>query len=41
MDIKEALSSIARDMHDIRNAMCEKDGGSGIYVRAECNNIND
>ena len=33
--IESGISDIAECLSEIRDAMCEKNGGSGIYVRAD------
>jgi hypothetical protein len=33
--ISTTLKWIGDSLSDIRNAMCEKDGGEGIYVRGD------
>jgi len=31
----EAIQSIAGDIHRIKSAMCEEEGGDGIYIRGD------
>lgn len=35
-DIKDEIAETREVLEEIKDAMCEKNGGTGIYVRADC-----